>query len=1585
MKHFLLISALLLSLNSVATAQINCALVFDGTDDFVACPAINPPTFTLEAWVNPDGVINDQSIISTLNPYMATGVELHIKSGQVIATIWNGSSLKFEDIISTKTITAGNWVHVACTYTTGGLFVLYVNGMQEASATIPLYTQGIQQLFLGRRAGQAAYFFDGIMDEVVVWNTVRTAEQIMSDMRGSISTSSPGLLAYYMFIDGNGTTLIDATGANNGTLYNSPSYLETSTPKVTLSSSTVTMEAYADKTAITVASNISWTASVSTDAPWITLNNYSGIGNTVIAISATQNTTSEARTGTVTLTDACNLTTTFTVTQNKPAIGINLPGEVALPAASNTYDISFTSNTSWYASVSGDAPWLTLDAASGKGDYLLHITSAVNSTEKKRKGTVTITDGGNISFSLFFKQDSSYIELSPVTITEPLEGNNDNTVGIYTNTPWTASVNPEATWLSLDQTSGTGASYIILYSSFNNTAAERSATITVTNGGAITRQVSVTQAGPVTDTLQANNALAFDGKDDYVICPKVNPEKFTVEAWVKPAVVNTDQAVVSTLSGPGNTGYELHIGPDGTPVMTIRNGTSWLGVAGKSPLTVSKWTHLAASFDGSICKLYVNGTLTATAAATSYAPGTSNMTIGRRSSGAYFFKGTIDEVRVWNTVRSQPEIIGSYRSSFTRPSVISNLISSFKSNQGTAGGDNRNINALEDYSASHNTGALKGFDLTAGNTTSNFEAGYDASDAGNVLTASTNKLYVNDKAGSTVTFEIISNASWSVSGAPAWMTLSSTSGTGNITVTITAVSDNTGAEMRTAVLTLEAPGNDNINITVSQIPKITPEAPATGDGSAANPYRIANLANLYWLSLVTDIDILGCNFIQTADIDASASAAFDDNKGFTPIGSAYSFTGSYNGKGHTIKGLTIIRSDGSNVGLFRTTTMADIDSIGIVNCSVSGYNNIGGLIGMATSGSVNNCYSSGTVSGNSFIGGLVGLNIGGSIVNSHFSGNVNGNITAIGGLAGENRNGCHMDNCYATGLVSGAGSTGGLVGFNQTHDTLTNCFTDVEVYGTTSVGGLVGYNIGNCYIENCHSRGIVKGIIPVGGLAGQNDSYCTIKNCYSFSAVTGSSNSVGGLVGRNTTYCSVTDSYAGGNVIGHEFVGGLIGENVISSQITNCYGTGNVTGDSEVAGLIGSNLGTAYAEGCYSTGRISGSDDAGGLFGLNSDATISNSYSTADVTCKSRAGGFVGYIYKGTIKNCYSAGTVTADEYAGVFCGSFTNSEASSCYWKREASEKLPAFGIFGASTAAGNDSLTTAEMKQQSSFSTLGSFITTWKISEGHTYPALRSVKNNAPFAFRDTVNMTARASLSVLLVNDYDVERFQDSLTLRVTRLYGTGTTDSVTWYRFKDGTTTGSTDSIEYRIGELLASGDTLWGNRAIAVFRKIANTAPVITSVAPASAVTGIEYTYAVVATDAESNNLTYSLSGQPAGMTIDDGGTIRWTPPTGTLTSGSVTLTVSDGELSDTETFTITVSPATGINTTDGEVIKLYPNPAADILYLTGTSGMASVYDITGRLIFAKKVEEGGWIDVRMLRKGTYFVRINGKSYKFIKL
>ena len=95
----------------------------------------------------------------------------------------------------------------------------------------------------------------------------------------------------------------------------------------------------------------------------------------------------------------------------------------------------------------------------------------------------------------------------------------------------------------------------------------------------------------------------------------------------------------------------------------------------------------------------------------------------------------------------------------------------------------------------------------------------------------------------------------------------------------------------------------------------------------------------------------------------------------------------------------------------------------------------------------------------------------------------------------------------------------------------------------------------------------------------------------------------------------------------------------------------------------------------------------------------------------------------------------------------------------------------------------------------------------------------------------------------------------------------------------------------------------------------NDAPIITSTAGASATENSAYTYTPQATDQDGDGLTWLISNEPAGMTIDsDTGAISWTPTGGVTTSGEVTLTVTDGTLSNTEIFTVAVTLVTD---TDG--------------------------------------------------------------------
>jgi hypothetical protein len=173
----------------------------------------------------------------------------------------------------------------------------------------------------------------------------------------------------------------------------------------------------------------------------------------------------------------------------------------------------------------------------------------------------------------------------------------------------------------------------------------------------------------------------------------------------------------------------------------------------------------------------------------------------------------------------------------------------------------------------------------------------------------------------------------------------------------------------------------------------TPTAPASGDGSSGNPYQIATLENLYWITASTaevpspwQYSRFGCHYIQTADIDASSTSSWFSGAGWIPIGdiNGYPFYGTYNGQGHTINNLFINRAAGYQ-GLFGYVENAVIQNLGITNANIIGQMNVGALLGRdAGNTSISNCYSTGIVTGTSaysYTGGLVGYNVG-NVTNS---------------------------------------------------------------------------------------------------------------------------------------------------------------------------------------------------------------------------------------------------------------------------------------------------------------------------------------------------------------------------------------------------------------------------------------------------------------------------------------------------------------------------------------------------------------------------------------------------------------------------
>jgi hypothetical protein len=253
---------------------------------------------------------------------------------------------------------------------------------------------------------------------------------------------------------------------------------------------------------------------------------------------------------------------------------------------------------------------------------------------------------------------------------------------------------------------------------------------------------------------------------------------------------------------------------------------------------------------------------------------------------------------------------------------------------------------------------------------------------------------------------------------------------------------------------------------------------------------------------------------------------------WTAIGDLNSpFTGSFDGDGHTITGLTIDVSgilpvshpSTSNQGMFGVIgANAVVENLGLKEVGIIGRNNIGGLAGQ-NNGTVQRCYVTGSVRGISpggvYVGGLVGTNgINGMVQDSYAECDVSG-TSAVGGLVGSNGivNGdssvtgsnSTVQNSYATGNVSGnninSGTIiGGLVGMNILNSTVKNSYATGVVSGNSSIGGLVGWNILDSTVQgNMALNPKVSGLSAAGRVVGSDDNSGTLSGNRAFAGMTG--------------------------------------------------------------------------------------------------------------------------------------------------------------------------------------------------------------------------------------------------------------------------------------------------------------------------------------------------------------------------------------------------------------------------------------------------------------------------------------------------
>ena len=244
-----------------------------------------------------------------------------------------------------------------------------------------------------------------------------------------------------------------------------------------------------------------------------------------------------------------------------------------------------------------------------------------------------------------------------------------------------------------------------------------------------------------------------------------------------------------------------------------------------------------------------------------------------------------------------------------------------------------------------------------------------------------------------------------------------------------------------------------------------------GDGSytVTTADGLKNVAKLVNEEGKTDINI-------TLDTDLTLTGEW------TPIGSYINYTytgytGTFDGQGHTIFGLTInqVRDAVGLIGCIDKGGIVKNVKLKDVNITGDGYF-VGGVAG-TNYGTIENCSVDGTLTNNRhYLGGVVGNNYG-SIIGCSSSGTITGTSPNVGGIGGQSVGGTIMA-CYSVANIKGRSSSGGVLGQTNRETVVIACYhAKGNVTGEQSrmIGGVIGWNYGKvtaCYWENNQGQGI---------------------------------------------------------------------------------------------------------------------------------------------------------------------------------------------------------------------------------------------------------------------------------------------------------------------------------------------------------------------------------------------------------------------------------------------------------------------------------------------------------------------------------
>jgi hypothetical protein len=252
-------------------------------------------------------------------------------------------------------------------------------------------------------------------------------------------------------------------------------------------------------------------------------------------------------------------------------------------------------------------------------------------------------------------------------------------------------------------------------------------------------KTSVTGQGGYSNTMSLTtiallfapgNTLSFDGVNDFAETPVVGSgnivtNNYTVEAWLLPKHATNTMCFLSTRENQEYT-FDIKLTGGNQIIVDCGNGISSFGAGShyfNYNYSINKWMHVAAVVNPTTVSLYVNGVLVGAEPIGPITPVLftiqSTIKIGA-VQGIQHFNGNIDEVRIWNTARTQSQIQTSLYDTVATNSI--GLYAYFRFDEAVAGSTNASFTTLPNLAPSGLHAVLNGFALTG--STSNWVESY---------------------------------------------------------------------------------------------------------------------------------------------------------------------------------------------------------------------------------------------------------------------------------------------------------------------------------------------------------------------------------------------------------------------------------------------------------------------------------------------------------------------------------------------------------------------------------------------------------------------------------------------------------------------------------------------------------------------------------------------------------------------------------------------------------------------------------------------------------------------------------------------